>query len=322
MAEGARRIRWGILGTGRIAGQFARGLAALDDAELVAVGSRAAQTAAEFADEHGVPHRHASYADLAADPDLDAIYVATPHPFHKGNSLLCLGAGKAVLCEKPFTINAAEAEEVVAAARGQGRFLMEAMWTRFVPAAARVRELLAEGAIGEVRMLRADFGYRAGIDPNGRLFNLALGGGALLDVGVYTVSFASMVFGAQPSQITSATRRSSSAPKAACASTTPSGIPRNSPSRSPARTRSSSSCPTPATATRARRPRWAAASGRASSKAPSCPSTRRSPSCGPWTRSERRGGSAIPPSDRDTAACSMERSPASRSPSRASPWAP
>jgi predicted dehydrogenase len=195
-------IRWGILGTGRIAKTFAQGLAVLPDAELVAVGSRSQTTADAFGDMFHVPHRHASYEGLAADPDVDVVYVATPHSLHRDNSLLCLEAGKAVLCEKPFAINAAQAEEVVALARECGRFVMEAMWTRFLPAIVRVRGLLAEGAIGEVRLLSADFGFRAEFDPRGRLFDPYLGGGALLDVGVYTVSLASMVFG-PPARIVS-----------------------------------------------------------------------------------------------------------------------
>jgi predicted dehydrogenase len=195
-------IRWGILSTGWIAHKFAEGLSVLPDAEIVAVGSRAQETADAFGDEFGVPHRHASYEALAEDPDVDVIYVGTPHPFHKEDSLLCLEAGKAVLCEKPFTINAAEAEEVIALAREKGLFLMEAMWSRYIPIIVRLRELLAEGAIGEVRALTADLGFRREVDPESRLFNLELGGGALLDVGVYPVSFASMVLGA-PARITS-----------------------------------------------------------------------------------------------------------------------
>jgi len=194
-------INWGILGTGSIAKKFATGLTVLDDAKLVAVGSRKQETADAFADEFDVPTRHASYEALANDPDVDAIYVATPHTFHKANSILCLEAGKAALCEKPFTINAAEAEELIGVARDRGVFLMEAMWTRFSPVMCKVRELLAEGAIGEPRMLAADFGFRAGVSPKGRLFNPELGGGALLDVGVYCVSLASMVFGAPPAEI-------------------------------------------------------------------------------------------------------------------------
>jgi predicted dehydrogenase len=191
----AQTIRWGILGTGNIAHQFARGLSALEDAELVAVGSRSQAAADAFGDEFGVAHRHPSYEALADDPDVDAIYISTPHPFHRDNSLLCLEAGKAVLCEKPFAINARQAQEVIAYARKHKRFLMEAMWTRFLPTLVRVRELLAEHAIGEVRMLTADFGFRTRLDPHGRLFDPALGGGALLDVGVYPVALASMVFG-------------------------------------------------------------------------------------------------------------------------------
>ncbi len=194
-------IRWGILSTGKIAGKFAEGLSVLPDAELAAVGSRTADAAHAFADRFNISRRHASYEDLANDPEVDAIYVATPHSLHRENSLLCLDAGRAVLCEKPFAINRREAEEVVAAAREKGIFLMEAMWTRFLPIMGRVREWLADGAIGEARMVTADFGYRSDVNPEGRLFNPNLGGGALLDIGVYTVSFASMVFGGSPSQV-------------------------------------------------------------------------------------------------------------------------
>ncbi len=195
-------VRWGILGAGRIAGIFATGLSALPDAELVAVGSRARETADAFADKFNIPRRHDSYEALARDPDVDVIYVATPHPLHKENTVLCLRAGKPVLCEKPFTLNAAEADEAIAVARERGVFLMEAMWPRFVPLWRKVRELLAEGAIGEVRMLSADLGFRSGFNPQGRLLNPELGGGALLDVGVYPVSLASMIFG-PPSRIVS-----------------------------------------------------------------------------------------------------------------------
>ena len=192
------RIRWGILGTGSIAKKFAEGLAVLPEADLVAVGSRTSETAGDFADRYGVPRAHGTYEGLAEDPEVDAVYVATPHPFHRENTILCLKAGKAVLCEKPFAINRGDAEEMVRVARERKRFLMEAMWTRFLPITVKVREWLADGTIGEVRMLRADFGFRAGVDPKARLFSPELGGGALLDVGVYTVSFASMVFGGPP----------------------------------------------------------------------------------------------------------------------------
>ena len=188
-------FRWGILGCGNIAKKFATGLQSLDDAQLVAAGSRTQENANRFADEFGADRRHDSYEALASDPDVDAIYVATPHPFHLENSVLCLRNKKPVLCEKPFTINRAQAEELVAVSHEENVFLMEAMWSRCLPLLTRVRELVADGAIGDVRMVQADFGFRANVNPEGRLFNLARGGGGLLDVGVYTVSFASMLLG-------------------------------------------------------------------------------------------------------------------------------
>jgi predicted dehydrogenase len=190
-----RRFRWGILGTGAIARQFVKGLRSLPEAEVLAVGSRSEASATKFADGRGIPRRHASYADLASDPDVDVVYIATPHPFHAENATLCLEAGKAVLCEKPFSVNAAEAQRVVGLAREKGLFLMEGMWTRFFPLMEEVRRLVSGGALGEVRMLNVDFGFRADPDPASRLFAPGLGGGALLDVGVYCVSFASMVLG-------------------------------------------------------------------------------------------------------------------------------
>ncbi|MEO6035378.1 MAG: Gfo/Idh/MocA family oxidoreductase [Verrucomicrobiota bacterium] len=195
-------IRWGILGTGKIARQFAEGLSALPDARLTAVGSRCAEKAELFGKEFNILHRHPSYESLANDRDVDVIYVATPHSCHKENTLLALSSGKAVLCEKPFTIDAREAGEVVAFARERKLFLMEAMWTRCFPLMTRLRELLAENVIGEVRMLTADFGFHAEYREEERLFNPALGGGALLDVGVYPISLASMIFGA-PTRIAS-----------------------------------------------------------------------------------------------------------------------
>jgi dihydrodiol dehydrogenase / D-xylose 1-dehydrogenase (NADP) len=189
------KVRWGILGTGAIAREFVQGLHSVSEAEVLAVGSRSRASAQEFADKRGIPRRHSSYEDLASDPDVDVIYIATPHPFHAENATLCLREGKAVLCEKPFSVNAAEAERVVKLAREGGLFIMEGMWTRFFPLMEEVRRLVSEGDIGEVRMLNVDFGFRAGFDPASRLFDPKLGGGALLDVGVYCVSFASMILG-------------------------------------------------------------------------------------------------------------------------------
>ena len=200
-----KKIRWGILGPGGIAHKFTDAVKAIPDAEIVAVGSRDLRRADAFADTFDVPHRHGSYVELANNPEIDVIYVATPHPFHKECAMLCLAAGKAVLCEKPLTVDADQAEALIACAREHKQFLMEAMWTRFIPIMVQVREWLADGVIGEPRMLTADFGNRVVLtaeNMKGRLFALELGGGALLDIGVYTVSLASMVFGA-PTQITS-----------------------------------------------------------------------------------------------------------------------
>jgi predicted dehydrogenase len=193
-------IRWGVLGPGSIARKFASGLQALSDARLVAVGSRSQESADAFGDQFDVRRRHTSYEALANDPEVDAIYVATPHSFHREHTELCLRAGKAVLCEKPFAINARESESMIAVAHEQGIFLMEAMWTRFLPLIVRVRELIGEGAIGELRMVWSDFGFRTGVNPKTRLFDPALGGGGLLDVGIYPVSLASLLLG-QPDRI-------------------------------------------------------------------------------------------------------------------------
>jgi predicted dehydrogenase len=194
--------RWGILGSGNIAQQFARGLRHLQDAELVAVGSRTQESARAFAAEFGARRAHGSYEALAADPEVEVVYVATPHTLHAANTLLCLEAGKAVLCEKPFALNAHEARLMISAARTRGLFLMEAMWTRFFPLMGRLRELLRAGRISEVRLVQADFGFRSEVSPAHRLFNPDLGGGALLDVGVYPVSLASYVLG-EPAAISS-----------------------------------------------------------------------------------------------------------------------
>jgi predicted dehydrogenase len=188
-------IRWGILGTGWIANEFAQAVRSLPDAELVAVGSRTPESARAFAESYRIPHRHASYESLAQDPEVEVVYVATPNPFHEDHAMLCLAAGKAVLCEKPFTLNARQAESLIQAARDKGLFLMEAMWSRFFPLMARLRSLLAEGVIGDVQILVADLCLQFDFDPADRRYALKLGGGALLDLGVYPISLASMVLG-------------------------------------------------------------------------------------------------------------------------------
>lgn len=198
----AEKLRWGIIGTGNIAGQFARGLEAVSNVELVAVGSRTQESADAFGEKFNVPKRHSSYEALANDPQVDAVYISTPHNLHYDNTLLCLDAGKAVLNEKPFAINAKETKGMIDRAREKKLFLMEAMWTRYFPIMYRLRELLAEGVIGEVRLVQVDFGFRTNFNPKGRLFDPELGGGALLDVGIYPNSLASMILG-KPNRITS-----------------------------------------------------------------------------------------------------------------------
>ena len=188
-------LRWGILGTGLIADWFATDLTLTDSGVVAAVGSRSQESADRFAQKHGLGRAHASYEELVADPGIDVVYVATPHPMHRDNAILALEAGKPVLVEKAFTMNAAEAREVVAVARDKRLFLMEAMWTRFLPHIAVVNDWLAKGLLGEIVTVSADHGQWFAEDPEFRLFAPALGGGALLDLGVYPVSFASMVLG-------------------------------------------------------------------------------------------------------------------------------
>jgi predicted dehydrogenase len=195
------KIRWGILGTGNIATSFAKGVVTMDDAELAAVGSRKQATADAYGDRFGVARRYASYEELVHDPDLDVIYIATPHSLHLENMLLCLGAGKAVLCEKPFTINAKQACQAMERARQLKLFVMEATWMRFTPMMVEIRKLLKEKIIGDIRMINADFGIRVDFDPKFRLFDPALGGGGLLDVGIYPLSLAQMILG-KPARVT------------------------------------------------------------------------------------------------------------------------
>ena len=196
------QVRWGILGTGAIAGAFVTDLRLSRCGVATAVGSRRQGSADRFAKEFGIANRHASYEALVADPDVDVIYVATPQPMHRDNAILALQGGKHVLVEKPFTMNAVEAREIVQVARERGRFAMEAMWTRFLPHVVVIRDWLARGLLGETVTVTADHGQWFAEDPDFRLFAPELGGGALLDLGVYPVSFASMVLG-RPDRIVS-----------------------------------------------------------------------------------------------------------------------
>jgi predicted dehydrogenase len=196
-------VRWGVAGPGPVADKVMRDLAHVPDAVLTAVGSRSAERAAAFAAAHAasagrgrVPTAHGSYRALLADPDVDVVYVATPHPQHRALALAALAAGHAILVEKSFTVTPAATREIVAAAGAAGRFAMEAMWTRFCPAVVRLRELVADGAIGEVCTVTADLGLRHPVDPATRSYHPERGDGLLFHLGVYPVSFAQMLLGA------------------------------------------------------------------------------------------------------------------------------
>ncbi|WP_350347422.1 Gfo/Idh/MocA family oxidoreductase [Agromyces sp. G08B096] len=189
------RLRWGILATGGIAHAFTTDLK-LNGFDVRAVGSRRQEAADAFAAAHEIPTAYGSYEQLVADPEVDAIYVSTPHPFHAENAALAIEAGKHVLVEKPFTLNAAEAQRVADLAAERGVLVLEAMWTRYLPHMVRLREIIAEGTLGDVRTLIADHTQKITDDPAHRINALELGGGALLDLGIYPISFAWDLFGA------------------------------------------------------------------------------------------------------------------------------
>ena len=194
-AEGTTSIRWGIAGPGRMAAAMVADFAKVTNGQVVAVGSRSGHRAQAFATEHGIERAHGSYAQLLADPEVDAVYIATPHPQHTAIALEAIAAGKAILVEKAFTATVADTERVVRSAREAGVFAMEAMWTRCNPGVARIRELLADGAIGQLRGVHGDLTAFRAFNPVDRLFDPALGGGAVLDLGVYVLSFAQHLLG-------------------------------------------------------------------------------------------------------------------------------
>jgi predicted dehydrogenase len=188
-------INWGILATGWIADKFANALKVVPNAKILAVGSRNKEHAQKFAKDFDIPKFYGTYEELAADPDVDVIYVATPHPFHYENTIMCLNHNKAVLCEKPFGMDVGQVEKMISLAHQKNLFLMEAMWSRFIPAILKVKELIDNGILGEVIQLKSDFGMKFPYDVNGRLFNKALGGGSLLDIGIYPVFIALFLMG-------------------------------------------------------------------------------------------------------------------------------
>lgn len=191
----SQKINWGILGPGNIATHFAEDLKLSGRATLHGVASRDLDKAKDFGSRFGAENCYGSYEELADDPDIDVIYVATPHTFHYEQTLMCLKKGKAVLCEKPMGINAAEVKSMVGEARSRNLFLMEGMWTRFIPATEKMLKLLRDNAIGDLLFIRADFGFRTDADLESRLYNKTLGGGALLDIGIYPVYLSLLTLG-------------------------------------------------------------------------------------------------------------------------------
>ncbi len=198
-------FHWGILGLGKIARKFAADLASIPDAKLVSVGSRSQERATAFAREVGAHFAAGSYEGIFSGPRLDAVYIATPHAGHKALVELCLHHGVAVLCEKPLGMNTREVEEMVLLARKKGVYLLEALWSRFTPSTAKVLELIAAGTLGKVESVRADFGFQIGPNTGGRITDPALGGGALLDIGIYPVWLCQLLLG-EPTEIMAAAR--------------------------------------------------------------------------------------------------------------------
>ena len=193
-------IRWGILGAGNIARKLAADIAFVDNAELVAIGSRSEENANAFAKDFPVAHVHHSYEDLAANPDVDVIYVATPHSHHYEHTLMCLDHNKAVLCEKAFAVNRRQAQEMINVARNKKLFLMEAMWTKFLPHYQKMKSIVDSGQLGSISSVLINFGFRPRTPVPARLFDPSLAGGTMLDIGIYNVFMAMSILG-RPDEI-------------------------------------------------------------------------------------------------------------------------
>jgi predicted dehydrogenase len=210
------KIKWGILGPGRIARKFASDLKLVEDAELVAVGSRSMSSAEAFAKDFPVQYLHDSYEALVRNEDVDVIYVATPHSFHYQNTLLCLQHNKAVLCEKPFAINSRQAREMIALAKEKKVFLMEALWSKFLPHYIKVREMVTSGELGEIKSFHSNFGFKP-VEPIApRIFDPALGGGTIMDIGIYNIFWAMSILG-EPENISASVTPASSGVDEQCA---------------------------------------------------------------------------------------------------------
>lgn len=196
-----KAINFGIIGAGRIARKFAEGISYVKEANLIGIASRNMDKANGFGDTYGVEYRYDNYEDLVRNKDVDVVYIATPNGLHKEHALLCFNHNKPVICEKPFAANKADVEVMINKAKEKNLFLMEAMWTRFFPLVKRVKEMIHDGVIGKVKMIKGDFGYKSDTAYEDIRFNKDLAGGAIMDVGIYPISFASMIFECRPNEI-------------------------------------------------------------------------------------------------------------------------
>ncbi|MGE0587704.1 MAG: Gfo/Idh/MocA family protein [Cyclobacteriaceae bacterium] len=210
------KLKWGIIGLGKIAHKLASDLQQSSDAVLYGVASRDTQKAMEFSEKYNSPKCYGSYEELAHDPEVDVIYIATPHVFHFENAMLCLKNGKHVLCEKPMGMNTKQVTALIAEAQARSLFLMEGIWTRFIPATEKLIELLNKKIIGDILFVRADFGFTSPFNPEGRLYNKQLGGGALLDIGIYPIYFSLLTLGV-PSRIQASARMTQTGVDSYCA---------------------------------------------------------------------------------------------------------
>lgn len=203
------KIKWGIVGPGKIAKQFAADFEYVTKGELTAVGSRSLDSAKAFASDYNIPNAYGSYEEVYQSPDVDAIYIATPHAFHFEMASAALKAGKHVLCEKPITVNLAECNQLVEIAKNSGKYLMEGMWTYFLPTIQKVKQWIDEGSIGKVKHIKADFGFVAPFNPEGRLFDPKLGGGSLLDIGIYPIALTWLIYQKPASNMTVIAKKAS-----------------------------------------------------------------------------------------------------------------
>jgi len=193
--KSSKTINLAILGLGKIAHEFAKDVSLVEGVALVAVASRNLEKAKQFATEYDVANYYDSYKELATSPEVNLIYIATPNNFHFEHATLCIESGKAVICEKPFALNSTQVFKMIAKAKERQVFLMEAMWTRFIPATQRVIDIIADGTIGQITGINADFGFAAATDLNSRLYNKELGGGSLLDIGIYPIYLSYLLLG-------------------------------------------------------------------------------------------------------------------------------